>query len=131
MPHRAVPARERSFGLSVGGMLVLIAAVLVWRGRLAAAGAIGALGATLVILGRFRPAWLKYPSDAWWALVGVLGWINARVLLSLAFFVVLTPLGWIRRVSGRDAMARNRSTFPGWTPSPERYRDPKHFERMY
>jgi hypothetical protein len=124
-------AKARSFGLSVGGVLILIALWLAWRGRMGRAEIVGAIGALLMTLGAVRPALLRIPSDAWWAFATVLGWINARVLLSLAFFLVLTPIGTIWRVLGRDPMTRRRSNHPGWTVYPSRYRDAKHFERMF
>src|SRR5258705_42562 len=61
------PNRERSFGLSVGGVLIVIAALLVWRGRIARAEIVGAVGALLVLGGALAPKLLKWPSDAWWA----------------------------------------------------------------
>jgi len=131
MKPKPLPARERSFGLSVGTMLCVIAALIAWRGRVTRAEAIGTVGAVLVVLGYVRPSLLKYPSDAWWALATVLGWVNARVLLSLAFFLVLTPLGVIWRIIGRDPLERRRGSWPGWSRYPDRYRNPRHFDRMF
>jgi hypothetical protein len=126
-----VKNRERSFGISVGGVLCAIALLLAWRGRIGRAEVIGVVGVVLLVLGLLRPALLKYPSDAWWALAGVLAWVNTRVILSLAFFFVLTPIGLVWRLLGRDPMARRRTTMKGWRAYPARYRDPKHFERMF
>ena len=56
---------NRSFGLSVGGVLCAIAALLVWRRRLMSAEILGAIGFTLVLLGAVRPSLLKWPSF-WW-----------------------------------------------------------------
>ena len=123
--------KARSFGLSIGTVLIAIALLLAWRGRAGRAEVVGAIGVVLVVFGYLRPAVLRIPSDAWWAFAGVLGWINARVLLSLAFLLVLTPIGLIWRAIGRDPMNRRRSQYPGWTPHPTRYADRKHFERMY
>ncbi len=125
------PNRERSFGLSVGAVLCLIAAALVWRGHPVRAEVFGGVGAVLVVFGYVRPSLLRYPSDAWWAFATVLGWVNARVLLSLAFFLLLTPLGFVWRLTGKDPLARKRGTAPGWTPYPERYRGRRHFDRMF
>ena len=66
-------ARERSFGLSVGGVLIAIAGILLWRARIGRAEVIGGIGLTLVVLGWLRPTWLKRPSDAWWAMATLLG----------------------------------------------------------
>jgi hypothetical protein len=125
------PNRERSFGLSVGGVLIVIAALLLWRHRVGRAEVVGVIGAVLVLGGAFAPKLLKWPSDAWWAFAMVLGWVNARVLLSLLFFVILSPLGLLWRLIGRDPLRRRRSSYPGWTAYPERFRHREHFERMF
>jgi len=124
-------ARDRQFGISVGTVLLLAAAFFWWRGRLGVAGGLAGVGLLLVVLGRFQPRLLKYPSAAWWKLAMVLGYVNARVILTLMFLLVLTPLGILWRVIGRDALGRKRSRWAGWSAYPARYRDPAHYKRMY
>lgn len=123
--------KERSFGLSVGTVLLLITAFMVWRGRMTGAAITGSIGAILLVLGLTYPPLLKYPSKAWWAMAGVLGYVNARVILTVAFLLLLTPIGLIWRLIGRDPLTRKRRNFPGWSPYPARYRDGNHFTRMY
>jgi len=123
--------RERSFGLSVGGVLLLIAAVLLWRGRLRAAEVLGVLGAVLVVFGHFAPSVLKWPSAAWWRFAMILGYVNARIILTVAFLLILTPMGLIWRLIGRDPLARRRQRWPGWIPHPARYQSGDHYKRMY
>ena len=123
--------KERSFGVSVGGVLVAIAAYMAWRGRGFEAAIVGAIGAVLIVLGQFAPRLLKWPSTAWWAFATVLGYINARVILTIVFVFVLTPIGLAWRLVGHDPLARRRDRWPGWTPTPERFRNPDHFTRMY
>ena len=79
-PQRA-DFKERSFGVSVGGVLIAVAAVLWWRGRIDYAAILGGIGAVLVVLGLTAPRLLKYPSAAWWKFAMVLGYVNARVIL--------------------------------------------------
>lgn len=122
---------ERSFGVSVGAVLLLIAAVLWWRGRVGRAEVLGAIGLVLFVCGRLRPQLLKYPSAAWWKFAGVLGYVNARILLTLLFSVLLVPISFVWKLTGKDPLARRRQQFPGWTPYPARYRDRTHFERMF
>jgi hypothetical protein len=57
--------KERSFGISVGGVLLLIAAFLVWRGRITAAEIAGGVGIVLLFLGLTKPLLLKWPSSPW------------------------------------------------------------------
>jgi hypothetical protein len=122
---------ERSFGLSVGGVLVAIALVLWWRGRVGRAEVLGGIGAFLVFFGAVRPQLLKWPSAAWWRFSRVLAYVNARILLTLLFSLLLVPLSFIWRAIGKDPLQRRRDKFEGWAPYPARYRDRTHFERMF
>ena len=122
---------DRAFGLSVGGVLCVIAAALFWRHRPLRAEIIGAVGLTLVLLGAVRPSLLKWPSMWWWRFARVLGNFNARVLLTVMFVAVLLPVGLIWRLTGKDPLTRRRSASPGWSPYPDRYRDRRHYLRMY
>lgn len=123
--------RERSFGLSVGVALLLIAGVLFWRGRVQPAEVLAAIGAALAVLGQFLPAALKWPSAVWWRFAMALGYVNARIILTVVFLVVLTPVGLLQRLAGRDPLARSRRHWPGWVPHPSRYRSGDHYTRMY
>src|SRR5689334_20086927 len=93
---------ERSFGISVGGVLLVIAAVLWWRGRIGRAEVLGAIGGVLFVLGLVAPPLLKYPSAAWWRFSRALGYVNARILLTLLFSLILTPLSFVWRLMGKD-----------------------------
>lgn len=129
--HQGPAHPERSFGISVGTVLVAVAGYLLWRGRVFGAEVTGGIGLVLVLGGLVAPRLLKWPSALWWKLTFALGYVNARVILSIAFLVVLTPIGLIWRVIGRDPLARRRASWRGWTPYPSRYADRSHFTRMY
>ena len=123
--------QERSFGVSVGAVLCVIAGLLAWRGLIERAEVIGAIGVLLFALGLVLPSTLTYPSALWWRFARALGYVNARVLLTLLFVAVLTPVGLAWRLTGRDPLTRRREKWPGWSPYPARYRDSKHYTRMY
>lgn len=122
---------ERSFGLSVGGVFCALAVFLTWRGSTETAVTLGAIGGALVLLGLLQPCTLYWPSKVWWRLVHILGYVNARIILTVLFAVLLVPLGLLWRLTGKDPLARRRAAWPGWSPYPARYRDPKHYSRMY
>jgi hypothetical protein len=125
-----MPGTERSFGLSVGGVLCVLAAALYWLGRPVRAEIIGVFGLALVVLGAVAPSLLKGPRVWWWRIARTVGDFNARVLLTVMFVVVFVPIGVIWRLTGKDPLGRRRGS-PGWMPYPIRYRDRRHYLRMY
>ncbi|MGH9200722.1 MAG: SxtJ family membrane protein [Vicinamibacterales bacterium] len=131
MKQRHPHFKERSFGISVGSVLLLIAAALVWRGRIRSAEIVGGVGAVLLVLGLTYPTLLKWPSAVWWKFAMVLGYVNSRIILTAAFAIILTPLGLMWRLTGRDPLSLRRRNWPGWSPYPARYRNADHFTRMF
>ena len=131
MSHKGPANPERSFGISVGSVLLLVAAALIWKERIRTAEIVGAIGAILLLLGLTQPRLLNYPSAVWWKFALTLGWINARVILTIAFALLLTPMGLLWRAIGKDPLTRRRGNWPGWDSYPARYQDRDHFTRMY
>ena len=129
--HKGPRHPERAFGVSVGLVLRAIAAVLWWRGRIGRAEIAGAVGLALLVCGLVYPSLLKWPSAVWWRFSRVLGHFNARILLGIVFFFLLTPMSVLWRLAGKDPLARRRDRWPGWSPYPARYRDHTHYSRMY
>jgi hypothetical protein len=124
------PAKYRSFGLTVGGVLAAIAAFSWWRGHPIRAETTGVIAAALIVTALVAPAALAGVAAAWSRLGHALGWFNSRVLLTVLFFLILWPIGAISRLFGNDPLERRRRG-SRWSPYPERLRDPKHFERLF
>jgi hypothetical protein len=126
-------SEARKFGYVVGGLFLGIGLLLLlWRHRTAAGVLLSIPGALLVFLAAVAPALLAGPHRAWLKLAHVLGTINGFLFLSIVFFLILTPLGFVLRLFGRDEL-RRRGPAPDsmWEPYPERNRDPRHFEKIF
>ena len=121
---------ERSFGVSVGGVLALIAAVSWWRGHETMPMVAGTVAAVLIAGGLFAPALLRVPNRLWWRFALILGWINSRIILSAFFFVVLTPVGIVMRALGRNPLKPARDD-TAWSPYAARRQDVTHYEHPY
>ena len=129
--NRAPRNPERSFGISVGIVLCVIASVFLWRGRPVRAEIIGGIGVVLLVCGLVYPPILRGPSALWWRFSRVLGHINSRVLLTLMFSLVFVPISLLWRLTGKDPLARRREQWAGWSRYPARYRDKHHYTRMF
>jgi hypothetical protein len=121
---------ERSFGLSIGGIGLVVATVLWWRGYPRLGTAVFALGTLLLILALTAPSLLKLPNFLWWRFSRALAWVNTRIVLTLFFAAVLTPVGVIMRLVGRNPLSASKET-TNWRAYPARRADPRHYERLF
>jgi len=88
------------------------------------------MGVLLICAGLLAPTLLRVPNRIWWRFATVLGWINSRILLTVVFFAVLTPFGFLLRLFGRDPL-RPASADTNWSECAERRRDPRHYDHLY
>lgn len=98
------PRDLRKFGLLVGGVFGLLAAWCYWRGK-AAFPYLLAPAIPLILLGAIWPRSLKQVYLAWMTLALVLGLIVSTILLTVFFYVVVTPIGLLARVVGKDFLS--------------------------
>lgn len=108
----------------------MLGAIALWRHRDTVGTVMLAVGAVLVVFGLIAPKVLRVPNRVWWRFAQTLGWINARIILSVFFFVVLTPVGIVMRAVGRSPL-RTRDQRSNWSPYPAGHADAKHFEHLF
>ena len=113
------------------GSACLVFALLAWWRAYPTAGLVlSTIGALLVGFGLAAPSALRAPNRVWWRFAQVLGWVNARILLTVFFALVLTPVGVVMRLFGRSPLRVSRGP-TNWSPYPARHANPKHYERMF
>jgi ABC-type xylose transport system permease subunit len=124
---------ERDFGLVVGGVFVLLGAWWIYRGKFpSVAYFILSLGGLLMLLGLAIPRALIYPNKAWMKLAEVLSFVMTRIILGIVFFLIITPIGVVKRLFGWDPLnRRGGQSTTYWKPYSDRQRDPRHYEKMF
>ena len=92
------------------------------------AAAIGTVAALVGTLGLLLPRAIRWVYVGMIYLAFPIGWVVSHVILALVLYLVLTPIGLLLRLAGRDPLARgfDRSASSYWTPhrradSMERY----------
>lgn len=106
MAQQADTKELRMFGLMVGGIFSIIGLwPIFFRGDSPRIWAIS-IGGSLVGLGLAFPSGLKHIHRIWMKIGHVLGYVNTRILLGVIFYGLITPMGVIRRLSGKDSMHR-------------------------
>ena len=126
----------RSFGVVVGGVIVLLGGVAAWRAHaFDAPWALGlwTVGGVLMLLGLVAPPVLRWPHRVWMAVAVVLGFVMTRVILTLVYFLVVTPIGLVMRTLRRDPLHRrpDPQLESYWIPRPPEERDPSALEKYY
>jgi hypothetical protein len=90
------------------------------------------LAAVLVVPALLRPALLEPVERYWMRAAMTLGRINTRVILSVLYYVMMTPIGMVRRLFG-DPL--NRSLNDGrsshWIKRSRDPIDPKSYEQQF
>lgn len=90
----------RTFGLTVGGVLFAAGVVLLYFDKGSSSFFLIAGGA-LLASGLVMPGVLLPVQKAWMTFGVVMGWVMTRVVLSLLFFLVMTPIALVSRLSGK------------------------------
>jgi Saxitoxin biosynthesis operon protein SxtJ len=122
---------EKEFGLLVGGVFALLGLWWIYRGKfLYAAYIFTIVGLALIFFGLVAPRVLVTPRKAWMKLAEAMAFVSSRIILGLIFFLVLTPIGLIKRAMGWDPLHRRAASGESfWSPYPAR--DRSHYEKMY
>ena len=112
IPARLSAAEGRKFGLTVGAAFLVFAGIAWWRGRLGVMPWLAGLGGVLVLAGVIIPTRLGPVYKGWMGLALMLSKITTPIFMSVIYFLVLTPIGVVMRLLGRNPMvhkAENRS----------------------
>jgi len=96
----------RSFGLIVSGIFSVIAFwSTLFHGEDARKWAL-IVSVLLAVAASVRPTSLRPLYKVWMRVGSALGWVNTRIILSLGFYGVFSPMGIIMRLFGKDPLRR-------------------------
>ena len=106
MPRpKKTEARQALEFAAILALLGLVAGGISWwrghpgRAQLFAGIGLGALAVALVL----RPVWIRF-FRLWMKMAEGMGWVMTRVILTLFFFLVLTPFGIVMRLLGKPTL---------------------------
>lgn len=122
----------RNFGLTVGIALGILGGLFLWKAKsyyhyLLLAGCIS------VLLGLIFPSALRHVQKIWMTFAILLGWVMTRVILSIVYYLVLTPIAIIARLCGKRFLDRewDRSPNTYWRYRKSKESDERDYERQF
>jgi len=119
------------FGMTVGGIFLLLALLFMYKNIFENfRTALLVIGAYLFIGGIIFPERLKSVYKIWMGFAFALGWIVSRFILSILFIFVMTPIGFIAKISGKKFLdvrwKEKKDSY--WIPKENKVID---YEKMY
>lgn len=94
----------RRFGVTIGIAALALGSLLLWRHNRGAGWPLISVGALLLLTAGFAPTTLKWVHRPWMMLALALGWCMTRILLTIIFFLVVTPIGLLQRLCGKSPL---------------------------
>ncbi len=103
----STPNELRKFGLTVGIVLIILALLFqfVWN-NFTLFAVLGAIGVVLFTNGILFPKILLPLHKVWMTIAVILGFIMTRIILSILFYIVVTIVGFIAKLAGKDFLDR-------------------------
>ena len=122
----------RKFGLLVGGVFAALG-VIVWLRHKAYWPYLVWPGFMLVLLGAIWPRALKYVYVAWMSVAFVLGFVMSYLILTLFFILIITPIGLVARLFGKDFLSLKlyRKAGSYWIRRERKANSPVDYERQF
>ena len=125
-------AQARKTALVVAAVFLGIAAWNFYRGRTTVVAIFGGLGVALALAGLFAPALARRFHVVWMKLAVALGYVNSRILLTVMFYGVFTPYGFVSRLVGRNPLRRRGAKHDSYWTERKRTRQTRDgFERLF
>ena len=99
--HRNPSVKQlRSFSVVTAAGFLLIA-LIAWRKDSLAVAAIFLFLSILIVLAQFYRPLLRQLYRWWMGLSSVLGWLSSRIILTLIFYLVFTPVALLLKLIGK------------------------------
>lgn len=129
---KSTPAELRKFGLTIGGLLTIIGIIMIIlhaKNKLI----FSALGFLFIFLGLTLPKALKWIYKLWMGLSVVLGFFSTRIILSLLFYFVLTPINFLHKFTGKKFLDLKieKSATSYWHKRPQVTFDKSRYEKQF
>lgn len=124
----------RNFGLLMACVFLLVGGWLWWKSAATWPWVLGT-SALLALIGMTVPAALKPFYQGWMILALMMGWVMTRVVLTLVYYFVLTPIAFLGRVFGEQflqlKLKRSHETPSYWIRRTGPPREKSDYERQF
>ncbi|REK10868.1 MAG: hypothetical protein DWQ37_15625 [Planctomycetota bacterium] len=124
--------RHFAFGWLPAACFVLAVVAVMGYASWSAAAVLGAVGALSIVLGAVSPRTARGVYLVWMWAAYPLGWLVSHLVIATIYFLLITPMGLVMRLAGRDPLGRrfDREAETYWRPR-TREADPSSYFRQF
>lgn len=122
----------RKFGITMGIVLALFSGFIWWRGKDYYIYFLG-FSAAFFLFGLAIPSLLKPIHKFWMGLAVLMSWFMTRVILSILFYLGITPMSFLAKLFGKDFLGLkfgNNINSSYWIPK-EKVKNKSDYERQF
>ena len=106
----------KSFGITIGIILLILSGLLFYYEK-EFYQVVAIFASAFISLGLIIPLLLKPIYFVWMVFAAIIGWVMTRVILSLVFYLIITPISFITRIIGEDFLALKKKNLDSyWNP---------------
>ena len=126
------PSEKKWFGLMGGVFFCVLAGLFVLRGHPEWSRNMLFTGAGFTAVYYVVPPLKRWIFALWMTLAYPIGWTISHVLLGILYYLVMTPIGLVLRLTGRDSMHRrlDKSAATYWTPHQPAKNKARYFQQF-
>jgi hypothetical protein len=126
------PRKIRDFGMVFFVVFALLGGVLLYKGRSSGYACL-ALSVVFVVLGTRAPGLLKPIHKVWMTLALLLGFFTSRLILCILYYCVVTPIGVMMRLLGKDLLDQRWNTEASsyWIKKDQKGFDKEQYKKLY
>ena len=122
----------RKFGITMGIVLGLLGGFTWWRDK-DYFYYFFIISALFFFFAFAVPSVLKPVNKAWMTLAILMSWVMTRIILSLLFYLGITPMGFLARLFGKDFLGLkfSRNTANSYWIQKEKGKDRNNYEKQF
>jgi hypothetical protein len=105
-PTRKTSGELRKFGLVMAGAFGILGSLAAWWRHKPWGIYVVGLAAVFLLAGLLAPRVLEPVERVWMAFAERLGRVSTFIILTVSFYLVITPVGVLRRIFAKQTMAK-------------------------
>jgi hypothetical protein len=123
---RLTPREGRRFALTLGAAFLVLGGISYWRGHVVPPLVLASLGVAFLAAGALVPGRLDPVYRAWMGLGHAMSKVTTPIVLSVLYFLVLTPTRFLLALTGRHLLRREPQDGSYWVRVPSGGRSNLH-----